>query len=424
MNLKLILINHIEQKRILEVLNIIDNCVDDCHDFLLLRALLREYVNDLAAAYLDIENYFGDYEFIKDITKARILAKLGYLDQSKDILIKYPLINVPKEQLDSNGIPYTIGIVYHIYDLERMNIYKIKDFLKCVTNIENEVLRNFLIYSMFMNGAFETIQQIFSESFTNEKLERTVKRLMLYDSLLKAEHVENEKKEIRNILKNIRGWLSIDEGLYLWNLAKFVCNKENIVEIGSFHGRSTICLAHGSLQGKNAMVYSIDPHKGIECYGDNVSFETLKDNLKSRKLCSNTRLLVDTSLSASKKWSNGQIGLLFIDALHDYENVKSDFISWSEYLSDGSFVVFHDSVQPGVNKLILEILENFEEFEPLGLRDSLFVFKKSTQNNNREKNQFFITYLKEKGEDHNIWIERDMKNILNFSTYLLKKMEI
>lgn len=423
MNLNLILIDHIQHKRIIEALKIIDDYVDDHNDFLLLRALLREIVSDLAAARTDVENYHGNKKFLKNITKARILAKLGYVDQSYAILKKYPLTNVPLKSLDSNGVPLTLGITYNVYDLERIGIYSFKDFHKISETINNEILFNFLTYSLLTAGAFETLEHILinsSNSFNN--LKTTLKNLKVYDSLPRAENIEDQKKVIKDITKDVRGWLSISEGLYLWNLARSIGGDSQIVEIGSFHGRSTICLASGSLNGKNARVYSIDPHMGIECYGNNDSLNSLEENVNSRKLNSNVEFFVDTSLSASKKWSDQKIGLLFIDALHDYENVKTDFLSWSRYLSDGSFVIFHDSVQPGVNKLILEILKNDTDFEPLGLRDSLFVFKKTNENYDEMKNDFFYTYLEEKGQDHNDWIERDSNNLLNFSLYLLKQI--
>jgi predicted O-methyltransferase YrrM len=130
-----------------------------------------------------------------------------------------------------------------------------------------------------------------------------------------------------------------------------------------------------------------------------------------RRLDKNVEYVVDESQSVVKMWAGGEIDLLFIDALHDYDNVKADFEAWVKYLSDGGYVLFHDSVQSGVNRFLQELLECRRDLEPFGLRDSLFVFKKSRQKD-ENKNRFFARYLKNKGDDFEHWMQRDKKNII------------
>ena len=84
-------------------------------------------------------------------------------------------------------------------------------------------------------------------------------------------------QKINNIAREIDGWLTLKEGKLLYNLSKKNDNGV-IVEIGSWKGKSTIYLAHGSKNGKKNKVYAIDPHEGLtEVYSKEKStFKELK----------------------------------------------------------------------------------------------------------------------------------------------------
>ena len=55
-----------------------------------------------------------------------------------------------------------------------------------------------------------------------------------------------EHAELRRHLAGVPGWLSDEEAVALYELAKDCTGRGVIVEIGSFKGRSTICLGLGS----------------------------------------------------------------------------------------------------------------------------------------------------------------------------------
>ena len=60
----------------------------------------------------------------------------------------------------------------------------------------------------------------------------------------------------------ISGWLTKSEGELLYEKARELGVTDTIVEIGSWVGRSTICLAKGVEDGGGAKIYAIDPHTG------------------------------------------------------------------------------------------------------------------------------------------------------------------
>lgn len=402
--------HHIVNNQYLKALKIVDKLVIRHNEYYLLRALLRELVNDLETARRDIISYEGLDEN-KDIIHARILAKLGYVDQSNEILKN---ISILYDKKDEYNIPISYGIVYKDYDLKRLGISKLSQALECREIKKSDpVIFNGIIYTLQMLGAYDIALYLLSNDKDYNIHQEIIKNLIKHDNLPSIESLENEKNLFRKKLNKIRGWLSPIEATLLSLLAETISSNQNIVEIGSFCGRSTVSLAIGSKKGNISKVFAIDPHQGILSYGVENTYSSLRYNLKAQSLENFVKIIRKKSTHAFKNWKYGKIGLLFIDALHDYENVKMDFIKWSEYIVDGGLLLFHDSVQNGVTKLLIEILINDNNYEPLGLRDSIFVFKKNYRYKKSQKDSFYVSFLKEKNNDYIKWLEREKKIIIH-----------
>src|SRR5579864_2558755 len=67
---------------------------------------------------------------------------------------------------------------------------------------------------------------------------------------------------IEDVLTSVDGWLNPKEAWRLYRLARECRGRGAIVEIGSWKGKSTICLARGSIAGGKAKINAIDPHTG------------------------------------------------------------------------------------------------------------------------------------------------------------------
>lgn len=169
--------------------------------------------------------------------------------------------------------------------------------------------------------------------------------------------------ELINSLDKLPGWLSIHEGQFLHKAATNVKDlKGEMVEIGSFQGKSTIYLAKSG-----QCIYAVDPHEGKLDHGTTIppTLVAFKKHVKDFKVERQVTLIKKTSSSAVKGW-NKKLKLLFIDGLHDKKNAEFDYKKWSPFLVDGGMIAMHDSFcgWRGAQSVALEkIVLNDEYFE-------------------------------------------------------------
>ena len=142
------------------------------------------------------------------------------------------------------------------------------------------------------------------------------------------------------------GLIQVSEGQRLARLAATVPMGQAIVEIGSHTGLSTVWMAAAT----QAHVVAVDPWGDPRpdtlddpfalVTGDAV-FDLFMRNLAHEGVASKVTPLRTTSLDAARIWAQ-PIGLLFIDALHEYEHVRSDYLHWARHIPVGGWIAFHD----------------------------------------------------------------------------------
>lgn len=147
------------------------------------------------------------------------------------------------------------------------------------------------------------------------------------------------------------GYLHPLEGRFLYWLASQVPVDGQVVEVGSFKGKSSGFLAAGLSAGarlacvdtwrNDAMPYD-EPADSMSEFVVNVS-----PYRESIEVCRGR------SVEVAVSWSR-QIDLLFIDGDHSYEGCSADLTSWFRYVRSGGWIAFHDSSQDGVIRTIRE----------------------------------------------------------------------
>jgi MMP 1-O-methyltransferase len=174
-------------------------------------------------------------------------------------------------------------------------------------------------------------------------------------------------EDIDVLLSDVDGWLGRQEGRLLYRLAAEADPAGAIVEIGSWHGRSTIWLAAGSAAGRNARVVAVDPHSGTHLRSEGESTEhVLRRNLARAALDDRVDVVVATSSEAATEWAQ-PVSLLWIDGDHTYESARRDFELWQPHLLPDAIVALHDTfVSSGPERVVREKLiatRRFTSFE-------------------------------------------------------------
>jgi MMP 1-O-methyltransferase len=163
--------------------------------------------------------------------------------------------------------------------------------------------------------------------------------------------------DVDRVVAGVDGWLGPEEGRLLYRLAAEADPGGCIVEIGSWHGRSTIWLAAGARAGAGAAVVAIDPHEGTKLRKDGEKTNLLlRANLDRAGVAEGVEVVVATSEEAAATWSR-PVSLLWIDGDHSYEKAKRDVEVWSPHLLPDASVALHDTfVLPGPERVVRELL--------------------------------------------------------------------
>jgi MMP 1-O-methyltransferase len=140
---------------------------------------------------------------------------------------------------------------------------------------------------------------------------------------------------VKPLIADIPGWLTDEEGAALYELARSCRGEGVIVEIGSWKGKSTICLALGSEAGASVPLYAVDPHAEYR-FGD------FKANVERAGIAELVRPVASLSQTAADEFDE-PIELLFVDGSHEYDLVLEDFQKWVPKVVDGGWVAFHDT---------------------------------------------------------------------------------
>jgi predicted O-methyltransferase YrrM len=147
----------------------------------------------------------------------------------------------------------------------------------------------------------------------------------------------------------VRGWLTPAQGQELYKRAAQVPAGKRIVEIGSFHGKSTIFLASAAAAGVE--VVAIDPHPRddlppdvVEGLGDRPYQDAGRflENLDRTGLRERVTYVHARSVDALDQVP-GNVCLLFIDGDHRYRPALDDITRWGARVEENGVMFVHDS---------------------------------------------------------------------------------
>jgi hypothetical protein len=167
------------------------------------------------------------------------------------------------------------------------------------------------------------------------------------------------KDKIVRFPEDVEGWLLEEEGIALANLAR----GKRVLEIGSYCGKSTICLAQTATQ-----VCALDPFDGRSTPRPQETQAAFFRSLDQYGVREKVFAVRGTLPEVAETWiSNGeQFDLVFIDGAHDAVSVRADIEGSLPFLKPGGLLAFHDyrsepgehdgRWDPGVTEAVNELL--------------------------------------------------------------------
>lgn len=163
-------------------------------------------------------------------------------------------------------------------------------------------------------------------------------------------------ERVKPLIADVPGWLTDEEGEALYELARRCTGRGAIVEIGSWKGKSTICLGLGARAGSAHRIFAIDPHADYR-FGD------FKSNVERAGISDLVTPIPSLSQAAADGFDE-PIELLFVDGSHEYDLVLEDFEQWVPKVVDGGWVAFHDTTwTAGPRKVVGQAIYRSRGFE-------------------------------------------------------------
>jgi predicted O-methyltransferase YrrM len=157
-------------------------------------------------------------------------------------------------------------------------------------------------------------------------------------------------------LAGIKGFMDDEEAVHLYRMAREAAALGPCLEIGSYCGKSAVCLGSGCRE-TGGILFSIDHHRGSEEQqaGEEYFDPALYDHRACRVntlplfleavdragLTNTVVPIVCASDVAARAWAT-PLSLVFIDGGHALETAVTDYRCWAHHLMPGGFLLIHD----------------------------------------------------------------------------------
>ncbi len=162
--------------------------------------------------------------------------------------------------------------------------------------------------------------------------------------------------EVVSAASKIDGWMFPDELAWLFNTA---CTMRNVVEVGSWKGRSTYALASGC----EGLVFAVDhwqgsPDSGSWTYVPEGHAGPGPEFVRNLAALPNVRRVFGSSPDVATRFGKlyglypASVDMVFIDGDHAYESVAADIEAWLPKAQ--KLICGHDYLMNGVARAVQE----------------------------------------------------------------------
>ncbi|MFZ9481525.1 MAG: class I SAM-dependent methyltransferase [Ilumatobacteraceae bacterium] len=198
--------------------------------------------------------------------------------------------------------------------------------------------------------------------------------------------------EVMAKVADVDGWMSPGQAARLYAAAAATRPGQQIVEIGSFRGRSMIVMASAAPEG--VALVAIDPHAGndrgpqeiegfvAEADDDNKVFLA---NLERAGVADRVRHVREFS-DAAHGHVEGVVTVLYVDGAHRFAPARADIRDWGARVAPGGTLLIHDSFSSvGVTLAILRELLLGNRFRYVGRSRSLAEYRADLDGTGRSR---------------------------------------
>jgi len=183
--------------------------------------------------------------------------------------------------------------------------------------------------------------------------------------------------ETWRLAERAKGYLSKREGQFLMAAVALVPVEGANLEIGSFKGRSTICIARACKHYGSGKLVAIDPHTSPastdpDLQGQASSVGDFQRNIREAGVSESVELKRNFSHEVGKHWTM-PIRFLWIDGDHTYQGAKADVDMFRRFLVPGALLAMHDVLGTHYGSLrtfVEEVLDS-PQFGPAGFCGSI-----------------------------------------------------
>lgn len=190
--------------------------------------------------------------------------------------------------------------------------------------------------------------------------------------------LEEHLDDMAKLSQQLGGCLSVREVRFLaLAAATLPPSLGDILEIGSFKGKSTTILAKSAALSGGGRIAAVDPLTLPASTDPSLNEgESLPEVFRQTLTDNDVDNLVEFHQTRSEQLANTwsrPLRLLWIDGDHTYQGAKADFENFSTHLGRGSVVAFHDVLHPaeGPIRVFCEQVLLSSDFGPCGVCGSI-----------------------------------------------------
>jgi predicted O-methyltransferase YrrM len=183
------------------------------------------------------------------------------------------------------------------------------------------------------------------------------RRIRLYRDEVALRRADERFSPALELALTIEGFTSPVELSLLYHLALLSEGPGEVVELGSYLGRSTVVLAKGVADAGTGQVVAVDPHTSALGIGNpRATDEDFVRNMERCRVAGHVEMMRMTSAQAASRWRGDRVRMLFVDAWHSYDAVLEDVTGWAPFLTPRAAVVFDDYPHPEVRAAVRRLV--------------------------------------------------------------------